>query len=117
MLSVEVENVSGSYRGAASIMIIASVNGTYGQGFLETIERDDGSIQRMGMLKLSARDAMQLQRCLENRQPLIYSGPVLANGRWCADTFPIVATSIVTDPAAPAIVSITLCDRPTEAAA
>ena len=35
-----------------------------------------------------------------------HSGPVFENGRWCADTIPIVATSIHPEPGAPAVVCV-----------
>lgn len=87
-------------------MIIASVNGANGQGYLETIERADGSVQRTGLLRISASNALRLQKLVDNREPLIYSGPVFENGRWCADTIPIVATSIHPEPGAPAVVCV-----------
>jgi hypothetical protein len=97
-------------RDAEKSLIIASVNGTNGQGFLETVERADGSVQRTGVLRLSASSALRLQRLVDNREPLIYSGPVHANGRWCADTLPIVAMSILPEPGAPATVCVMLCE-------
>jgi len=87
-------------------MIIASINGTHGQGYLETIERADGSVRRAGLLRISASKALQLQKLVDNREPLIYSGPVFENGQWCAATIPIVATSIHPEPGAPAVVCI-----------
>ena len=87
-------------------MILASVNGTHGQGYLETIERADGSVQRAGLLRLSAAKALQLQRLVDNREPLIYSRPILENGRWYADAIPIVATSIHPEPGSPAVVCV-----------
>jgi hypothetical protein len=98
-------------------MIIASVNGAYGQGFLETVEREDGTVRRTGMLKVGGPDALRLRRLVANHEPLVYSGPVLVDGRWCAGSFPIVATSIVTEPGTPLIVSIMLRDDCAEAAA
>jgi len=89
-------------------MIIASVNGTHGQGYLETIERADGSVHRAGVLRLSASKALKLQKLVDNREPLIYSGPVFENGRWCVHTIPIVATSIHPEPGAPAVVCVML---------
>lgn len=89
-------------------MIIASLNGTYGQGFIEVIQRSDGSVERTGMLKLSAPTAMSLRGLFDAHQPLTYAGPVLENGRWSAESFPIVATSVETEPGAPDTVSVTL---------
>ena len=89
-------------------MIIPSVNGTHGQGFLETVEDHDGSVHRTGTLKSSGQNAIRLQRLVESQVPLVYSGPVLTNGRWCADVVPIVATSIVVESGALPIVSLTL---------
>ena len=87
-------------------MIIASINGTQGQGYLETIERADGSLRRVGLLRISASNALRLQALVDNREPLIYSGPVLENGRWRAGTVPIVATSIHPEPGAPAVACV-----------
>ena|SRR5436190_23809845 len=87
-------------------MIIASVNGTHGQGYLETIQRSDGSTHRAGLTRLSASKAVQLQKLVDDCEPLFYSGPVLVNGRWCADTVPIVATSIHPEPGSPAVVCV-----------
>ena len=89
-------------------MIVASVNGTSGQGFVEVIESSDGSLRRTGLIKLSAPNAMDLQSLFDNHEPLIYAGPVLSNGRWRAESFPIVATSVVMEPGAPPILSVTL---------
>jgi hypothetical protein len=75
-------------------MVIASLNGTYAQGFLEVIERSDGSIERTGLLKFSAPSAIELRRLFDARVPLTYFGPVFADGRWHCDTFPITATDI-----------------------
>jgi hypothetical protein len=96
-------------------VIIASVNGTHGQGFLETVEREDGSALRIGMLKASGQDALRLQRLVDDREPLTYSGPVLTNGRWCVDTVPIEATSMVMESGTPPIVSLTVCESETAA--
>jgi hypothetical protein len=89
-------------------MILASINGTHGLGYVETIERTDGSVHRVGVLRLSASKALRLQTLVDNRKPLTYSGPVLANGRWCVDTIPIVVTSIHPEPGAPAVVCVIL---------
>jgi hypothetical protein len=97
-------------RRADQSLIIASVNGNKGQGYLETVERADGSIQRTGLLRLSASSALRVQRLVDNREPLIYSGPVLAHGRWCADTLPIVAMSILPEPGAPSTVCVMVCE-------
>ena len=103
-------NQSAYHRDAASIMIIASVNGTRGQGFLESVEHDDGSVRRIGVMKISALDAKRLQQLVDEHQPLLYSGPVLAKGRWRAETVPIVAMSFVTDPGVPTMSCVTLCE-------
>jgi hypothetical protein len=79
-------------------MVIASLNGTHAQGFVEVIEHSDGSIERTGLLKLSAPCAMELRRLLDAHAPLIYTGPVLANGRWQTDTFAITATEVAMEP-------------------
>jgi hypothetical protein len=91
-------------------MIIASVNGTHGQGFVEVVEHADGSVHRTGLLKLSAASAMRLQALFDAHEPLVYSGPVFADGRWFVETFPIVATNVVVEAGAPPILSITLDD-------
>jgi hypothetical protein len=98
------------HRDAGKSLIIASVNGNKGQGFLETVERADGTVQRTGVLRLSASSALRVQRLVDNQEPLIYSGPVLANGRWCADTLPIIAMSILPEPGAPATVCVMVCE-------
>jgi len=81
-------------------MVIASLNGTHAQGFIEVIERSDGSIERRGLLKLSAPDANGLRQLLDAHEPVMYEGPVLANGRWHCDTFPIRATNVDMEPGA-----------------
>ena len=94
------------HRDAARSMIIASVNGTQAQGYLEAIQRPDGSVQRAGVLRLSASRALRLQQLVDNREPLFYTGPIFENGRWCAYTLPIVATSIHPEPGAPAVACV-----------
>ena len=79
-------------------MVIASLNGTHAQGFIEVIERSDGSIERTGLLKLSAPSANGLRHLLDAHEPLTYVGPVLANGRWLCDTFSIRATNVAMEP-------------------
>jgi hypothetical protein len=79
-------------------MVIASLNGTHAQGFIEVIERSDGSVERTGLLKLSAPNASELRPLLDAHLPLTYTGPVLANGRWHADTFSIMATDVAMEP-------------------
>jgi len=79
-------------------MVIASLNGTHAQGFIEVIERSDGSVERTGLLKLSAPRASELLHLFDAQIPLTYEGPVLANGRWHCDTFPITATDVTTEP-------------------
>jgi hypothetical protein len=97
-------------------MIIASVNGMSGQGFVEVIEGSDGSVRRAGLIKLSAPNAMRLQGLFDTHEPLIYNGPVLSNGRWRAESFAVVATSVVMEPGAPPTLSVTL-DSPAVAVA
>jgi len=87
-------------------MIIASVNGAHGQGYLETFQRADGSTHRAGLIRLSASKALQLQKLVDDREPLFYSGPVFVNGQWCADTVPVVATSIHPEPGLPSVVCV-----------
>ena len=82
----------------SAAMVIASLNGTHAQGFIEVIERSDGSIERRGLLKLSAPKASDLRPLLDARAPLVYTGPVLANGHWHADTFSITATDVEMEP-------------------
>ena len=91
-------------------MVIASLNGTHAQGFIEVIERGDGTVERTGMLKFSVPSAMRLRRFLDEKQPLTYEGPVLANGRWRAETCSIVATRVETESGAQGIVTVTVCD-------
>ena len=79
-------------------MVIASLNGTHAQGFIEVIERSDDSIERTGLLKLSAPSANELRHLLDAREPLTYVGPVLSNGRWVCDSFPIRATNVAMEP-------------------
>jgi hypothetical protein len=75
-------------------MVIASLNGTHAQGFVEVIERSDGSVERTGLLKLSVPSAIELRHLLEADAPIIYAGPVLDNGRWRADSFNVTATDV-----------------------
>jgi hypothetical protein len=89
-------------------MIIASLNGTHAQGFVEVIERSDGTIERTGLLKLSARSALKLRHHLDAQASLIYAGPVLANGRWCADTFCVPAADIAMEPVSDEIINVTI---------
>jgi hypothetical protein len=89
-------------------MIIASVNGTHGQGFVEVVEHADGSVHRTGLLKLSAANAKRLQALFDAHEPLIYSGPVFTDGHWQVETFPIIPTKVVVEAGAPPILSITL---------
>ena len=79
-------------------MVIASLNGTHAQGFIEVIERSDGSVERRGLLKLSAPHAVELRQLFDAHRPLTYFGPVLANGRWHCDTFDITAAEVALDP-------------------
>jgi len=89
-------------------MVIASLNGRYAQGFVEVIERSDGSIERRGLLKLSAPSAMELRHLLDAHAPLTYAGPVFARGRWLCDTFPIQATDVATEPGDEETLAITV---------
>lgn len=88
------------------MIIVASINGTPGLGFAEVIERDDGTADRMGMLKLTPPNAQRLQAMLDRNEALVYSGPVFFDGRWCSQTFSIVATSVVIAPGEPTVVHI-----------
>ena len=90
----------------SSMIIVASINGTPGLGFAEVIERDDGTADRMGMLKLTPPNAQRLQAMLDRNEALVYSGPVFFDGRWCSQTFSIVATSVVIAPGEPTVVHI-----------
>jgi hypothetical protein len=90
----------------SSMIIVASINGTPGLGFTEVIERDDGTADRTGMLKLTPANAQRLQAMLDRSEALVYSGPVFSDGRWYSETFSIVATSVVIAPGEPAIVHI-----------
>jgi hypothetical protein len=92
-------------------MIIASLNGTHAQGFVEVIERSDGTVERMGLLKVSALNAMELRRLLDVDAPLIYTGPVLANGRWQADTFSIHPTDVAIEPESEDTLTVTVRAR------
>jgi hypothetical protein len=87
-------------------IIVASINGTPGLGFVEVIERDDGTADRTGMLKLTPPNAQRLQAMLDRNEALVYSGPVFFDGRWCSQTFSIVATSVVIAPDEPTVVHI-----------
>src|SRR4051812_9969396 len=98
-------------RRGETLMIIASVNGTHGHGFLETIQREDGTVLRAGLLKVGAQHAQRLRRLIDDQEPLVYSGPVFVDGGWRAQTFPIVAISMVPDPVAPSTMCVTLCDK------
>jgi hypothetical protein len=89
-------------------MVIASLNGTHAQGFLEVIERSDGSIERTGLLKLSAPSALQLRQHLDVHASLIYTGPVLSNGRWRADTFCVPAADVAMEPVSDDITNVTI---------
>ena len=89
-------------------MVIASLNGTHAQGFVEVIERDDGSIERKGLLKFSAPNAMELRQHLEADAPIIYKGPVLANGRWRADCFCLTATDVAMHSESDELVNVTI---------
>ena len=90
-------------------MVIASLNGTHAQGFVEVIERGDGSIERRGLLKFSAPDAMELRHHLEADAPIIYKGPVLANGRWRADCFCLTPTDVAMQSESDELVNVTIC--------
>ena len=89
-------------------MVIASLNGTHAQGFVEVIERSDGSIERTGLLKLSAPGAVKLRQLLDADAPLTYAGPVLANVRWRADTFSITATDVAIESESDEIMNVTI---------
>jgi len=89
-------------------MIIASLNGTHAQGFVEIIERSDGSVERTGLLKLSAPSAIELRQLLDAAAPIVYNGPVLANGRWKADTFSVTATEVAIECVSDEMVNVTI---------
>lgn len=88
------------------MIIVASINGTPGLGFVEVIERNDGTTDRTGMLKLTPPNAQRLQAMLDANETLVYSGPVFSDGQWRSESFSIVATSVVVAPGEPAIVHI-----------
>ena len=90
----------------SSTIIVASINGTPGLGFAEVIERDDGTADRTGMLKLTPPNAQRLQAMLDRNEAVVYSGPVFFDGRWCSQTFSIVATNVVVAPDEPTVVHI-----------
>jgi hypothetical protein len=85
-------------------MIVASINGTPGLGFAESIQHRDGTTDRTGVIKMTAANAQRLQTILERSEPLVYTGPVYCDGRWCSQTFSIVARNVVIAPGEPAIV-------------
>lgn len=89
-------------------MVIASLNGTHAQGFVEVIERSDGSIERTGLLKLSVPGAIELRQLLDADAPIIYKGPVLANGRWRADSFSVTATDVAIECVSDEMVNVTI---------
>ena len=89
-------------------MVIASLNGTHAQGFVEVIERSDGSIERTGLLKFSTPAAVELRSLLDADASLVYTGPVLANGRWRADTFRITATDVAMELETEETVNVTI---------
>src|SRR5437763_15073168 len=72
-------------------MIVASINGVPGQGFAEVVEESDTEYPyRAGLLKMAFANAARIQDLLDRNARLTYSGPVFANGRWCAEAFPIL---------------------------
>jgi hypothetical protein len=89
-------------------MVIASLNGTHAQGFVEVIERSDGSIERTGLLKLSVPGAIELRQLIDADAPIIYEGPVLANGRWRADTFCVTSTDVAIECVSDEMVNVTI---------
>jgi hypothetical protein len=91
----------------SSTIIVASINGTPGLGFAEVIARNDGTTDRTGMIKLTPSNAQRLQAMLDRNETLVYSGPVFSDGRWCLDTFSIVATTVAHAPGEPLVVHIT----------
>jgi hypothetical protein len=72
--------------------ILPRINGTPGFGFAEAITRNDGSVQRVGVLELRRSDAAQLRSTIAGGDPLTYSGPVWVDGVWIEETFAVVAT-------------------------
>ena len=89
-------------------MVIASLNGTHAQGFVEVIERSDGSIERTGLLKLGVPGAIELRQLIDADAPIIYKGPVLANGRWTADSFSVTATDVAIECVSDEMVNVTI---------
>jgi hypothetical protein len=79
-------------RRACSMTILPRINGTPGFGFAEAITRDDGSVQRVGVLELRRSDSTQLRSTISGGEPLTYSGPVWVDGVWIDETFAVLAT-------------------------
>jgi len=78
-------------------MIVASINGVQGLGFAEAGEESEGYPYRTGLLKMPFANAARIQDLLERSARLTYRGPVFANGKWCAEAFPILVTDFDAD--------------------
>jgi hypothetical protein len=88
-------------------MIVASINGVPGQGFAEVVEESDTEYPyRAGLLKMALDNAARIQDLLDRSARLMYSGPVFANGRWCAEAFPVLVTKVVADASRSATIHI-----------
>lgn len=74
--------------------ILPRINGTPGFGFAEAITRNDGSVQRVGVLELRRSDSAQLPSTIADGDLLTYSGPVWADGVWIEETFAVIATPV-----------------------
>jgi hypothetical protein len=79
-------------RRACSVTILPRINDIPGFGFAETVTRDDGSIQRSGVLEFRSSGADRLCTAIENGVPLIYAGPVCVNGAWVEQSFAVTMT-------------------------
>ena len=74
---------------AVQLMIVPQINETPGFGFAEALNRDDGRVQRVGRVQLTAANARRLEDQLRRGTSLVYSGPVWAGDHWRAETFPV----------------------------
>jgi hypothetical protein len=76
--------------------ILPRINDVPGFGFAETVSRDDGLMQRSGVLEFRSFGADRLRADIESGGPLIYAGPVCVDGTWVEQSFAVTVT-----PAAP----------------
>jgi hypothetical protein len=76
--------------------ILPRINDVPGFGFAETVTRDDGSVQRCGVLEFRSWYADRLRAEIESGEPLTYAGPVCVDGAWVEQSFVVTMT-----PAAP----------------